>query len=65
MNWLEKYDAFTIYRLGKQGWSIALGKEGQKKIQDWENGLVTAFESFEHYVNPSAELDRLFDIFLI
>ena len=30
MNWLEKYDAFTIYRLGKQGWSIALGKEGQK-----------------------------------
>ena len=24
-------------------------------------GLVTAFESFEHYVNPSAELDRLFD----
>lgn len=37
-SWLERYDAFTIYRLGKQGWSITLGDEGQKKIQDWENG---------------------------
>jgi len=36
-SWLERYDAFTIYRLGKQGWCVYLGDDGRKNIENWEN----------------------------
>ncbi len=36
-SWLERYDAFTIYRLGKQGWCVHLGDDGRKNIETWEN----------------------------
>lgn len=37
-SWLEKHDALTIYRLGKQGWCERLDDKKQKKIEALENG---------------------------
>jgi hypothetical protein len=43
LSWLEKYDAFTLYKLAAKGWQLMLRnwRESQEVISDWEEGKGT------------------------
>ncbi|MCX5638672.1 MAG: ATP-binding protein, partial [Planctomycetota bacterium] len=34
---LEEYDALTIYKLARQGWSLSIGDNSDKLLESWEN----------------------------
>lgn len=37
LNWLERYDALTIYKLARQGWRLHVGDEPDYKLETWES----------------------------
>jgi len=37
LTWLEEYDALTIYKLARQGWSLSIGDNPDKLFESWEN----------------------------
>lgn len=61
--WLEKYDAFTIYRLAAQGWHSIIFESGleKKRIDEWEggNGASLSLRTF-----PNELHWELFDLVL-
>jgi hypothetical protein len=34
---LEEYDALTVYKLARQGWSLSIGDNSDKLLESWEN----------------------------
>ncbi len=37
INWMERYDALTIYKLARQGWRLFIGDNPDNALQTWES----------------------------
>jgi hypothetical protein len=38
--WLERYDAFTLYKLARHDWKIRTSKENEDRLSAWEKGGI-------------------------
>lgn len=37
LNWMERYDALTIYKLARQGWRLHIADNPDDKLETWES----------------------------